>query len=78
MSLTVKIMSVLHGSAYLGDDGLRDYHRAQAVKAALRRREPSARLAGVREALSQYRVTAWLREDGRIHLMCDGQDVLTL
>lgn len=75
-NLTTTIMQTIAGTAYLGDDGLRDYHRAQAVKAALRRKIPSERLSGVREALNQYRVTAWLNANGKIDLRYDGTTIL--
>ena len=77
-TLTKQIMAVLEGSAYLGPDGLRDYHRANAVKAALRRKDPHSRLSGVREALNQYRVSAWLTESNEIVLRKDGQNCLCL
>lgn len=75
---TESIMAVIKGSAYLAADGLQDYHAAQAVKAALRRKDPTYRLSGVREALRQYRVSAWLQDDGKIVLRLSGKDLLTL
>lgn len=79
MTMTQTIMGILDGAAYLpqGDNqGLADYHKAQAVKAALRRRNPDEKLSRVREALNQYRVASWL-VDGRIRLVRDGHSVIT-
>jgi hypothetical protein len=82
MTLVARIKAALEGSSYIDEgarNGLRDYHRANAVKAALRRRAPLDRLSGVREALNAYRVSAWLNDDGTtIRLTKNGQTVLTL
>lgn len=78
MNMTQTIMAAIKGTAYMGDDGLRDYHKAQAVKAALRRKNPRHRLSGVREALNQYRVSAWLTDNEQIRLVRDGKDVVVL
>lgn len=79
MTLNDKLLSVLRGQAYIPTP-LLDYNAAQAVKAALRRKCPNARLSGVREALRQYRVTAWHGGDGPrgIVLRVNGADVLAL
>ena len=76
-TLVNRIMLAIKGSAYVPTP-LMDYHRAQAVKAALRRKDPLQRLSGVREALNQYRVSAWLRSDDRIELVRDGKHVCWL
>ena len=81
MNLTKTIMSAIEGAAYVprgAAQGLADYHKAQAVKAALRRRNPIERLCGVREALNQYRVSAWLTPESRIRLVLDGRVVAVL
>lgn len=76
-TLTTRIMLAIEGSAYVPAP-LMDYHSAQAVKAAMRRKDPLQRLSGVREALNQYRVSAWLRSDGRIELVLEGKHVCWL
>ncbi|QIG70150.1 hypothetical protein EVB87_050 [Rhizobium phage RHph_N28_1] len=78
MSKTKAIMAAIKDNAYLAAAPLQDYHAAQAVKAAMRRKEPTYRLSGVREALRQYRVSAWLQDDGKIVLRLNGVDLLTL
>jgi hypothetical protein len=76
--MVAQIKDVLNGAAYLGSNGLADYCAAQNVMKAMRRRDPLNRLSGVREALNQYRVSAWLCDDGRIRLGKQGVDVLLL
>ena len=78
MTLNQRIMDVIKGQGYLPDSDLRDYHKAQAIKAALRRHDPLEKLSGVREALAQYRVSAWLEPDGKIRLVIQGETVATL
>jgi PIN domain nuclease of toxin-antitoxin system len=76
--LVKQIMTAIEGAAYVEPAPLQDYHTANAVKAALRRKDPFNRLSGVREALRHYRVSSWLCDDGRIRLVKAGVDVLLL
>lgn len=76
-SKTETLTQLLRGKAYIGDNGLQDYHAAKAVLAAMRRRDPVNRLSGVREALRQYRVSAWL-ESGNIVLRHEGKDIMVI
>lgn len=77
MSKTKAVVDAIRGQAYF-DAPLQDYHAAKAVLAAMRRRDPSSRLSGVREALNKYRVSAWLDDNGGIVLRRDGRPVLSL
>ena len=82
-NLTQTIKAAIEGAAYVtaqppSSQGLMDYHRAQDVKAALRRRDPRERLSAVRAALSHYRVSAWLTDDSHIRLVKNGKDVAVL
>lgn len=82
-NLTQTIKTAIEGAAYVSaqptsSQGLMDYHRAQAVKAALRRRDPRDKLSGVREALNCYRVSAWLTDEMKIRLVRDGKDIAIL
>jgi hypothetical protein len=73
-------MTAINATAYVdkgASQGLADYHAAQAVKAALRRRTPIERLSGVREALRHYRVSSWLVDD-KIELRLDAKAIAIL
>lgn len=75
MNLNNRIVTAIRGARYLESASHGDYWPAQAVKSALRRKDPFQRLSGVREALNQYRVTAWLTDAGKIELRRDGKPV---
>lgn len=77
MSKIQSVVDVIKGQAYF-DAPLQDYHAAKAVVGAMRRKDPNARLSGVREALNKYRVSAWFNDAGAIVLRRNGQDALTL
>lgn len=75
MSKIGKINDFLKGTAYIETNGLADYHAARRVMNALRCKTDEKRIAGVRAALKQYRVTAFL-EDGAITLSTAEEDLI--
>ena len=77
--MIARVCDAIAGSGHLPTSPLDDYHAARKVMAALRRRHPSSRLSGVREALNRYRVSSWLADDNRrIELKLAGEIVLTI
>ena len=65
MTKTSGLMKILEGAHVLGDDGLRDYHVAQRVKNANRKRKDllGSRFLAVRQELKNYRVMVSLTDD---------------
>ena len=66
-SLVAQIAEVLDGAHVLGKDGLRDYHKARAVR-DLKRRKGIDRLAATRAELKNYRVQ--VNEDWELGSIC--------
>ena len=79
MSLTKQVLTAIRGAAYIPETSMRDYHRACAIVNARRCKDANDKLMKIREALNQYRVSAWLCDNGRdVRLVRDGRDILVI
>ena len=57
MSQIGKLTAFVTGLHVMGKDGLRDYHAAKAALDANRRRDMGDKVAGIKHALKNHRVT---------------------
>ena len=74
--LVAQIIDAIKDHAYIPTDS--HYHKALAVRNAMRYQDQMKKLIKVREALKQYRVSAWFTDNGSIRLCADGKDILVL
>ena len=68
MSKTQEIMQVIENAHYMGENGLRDYHVAQAVKSALCKPNFVERFYAVKSALHAYRVSVTIGDNQSIRI----------
>ena len=68
MTLNGQLGSILRGEHVMGEDGLRDYHKIQAVKNAMRVRDRFVRFNHIKAVLHPYHVTVSLLEDERVRV----------
>ena len=59
-SLVAQIQEVIGGQHVMGADGLQDYHASRKVRDCKRIRDRSERIAAMKRALKNYRVTVSL------------------
>lgn len=67
-TLNDKIGTIIRGEHVLGDDGLRDYHKIQAVKSDMRIRDRFVRMASIKATLNPYRVMVSLTADEKVRV----------
>jgi hypothetical protein len=75
MTLTDKIGNVIRGEHVMGDDGLRDYHRIQAVKSDMRIRDRFIRFASIKATLNPYRVMVSFTADEKVRVYAPSKQV---
>lgn len=68
MTLNDKIGNLIRGEHVMGEDGLRDYHRIQAVKSQMRIRDPFIRYASIKDTLKNYRVMVNFTADDKTRI----------
>jgi len=78
-TLNARLIAILEGREYIpsANGGLRHYHVAQDIKAALRRKCRIEKSYALRAALKHYRITVTVGEDNQIILVSSkGQEEL--
>jgi hypothetical protein len=68
MTLNDKIGGIIRGTHVVSEDGLRDYHRIQAVKDAMRKRDRFERFVGIKTELKNYRVMVNFTADDKARI----------